>query len=1395
MAANTPIKYSDLISPDGSIDDLIKKLNELCDTYQFMAETVKKEASQVADSLKNVNASTESGRKSTRSASSDADRLAKAYRDLDFSLSDTQKKIQELNAVKSEQKRINKLMIQLNASEEGSYNKLSAQYSLNKIQLNAMSQAEREGTAEGRKLEEETKAIYEEMKRLQEATGKHQLNVGNYKEFGAVMEEECQRIEKLTKMIDSELVGSYNRLKAQYELNLIKYKHLSDAQKNDDSGKKLIAEIRQQAEELKRMNREVGVASITFGDYNQKIQSALGLTSPFASSVMNMAMQGGSASAIIKELSVSVSAFGKTLLGLLANPVFLAIAGIASAGMAFKWWFDYNKGLAEATRLTREFTGYTGDRLVALRNDIQATADVFGKDYKDVLKAVDNLMAQYHMTGEEALKVVNDGFVSGADLSGNMLSLLEQYAPAFHDAGIEASELMALIAQTRSGIFSEKGLALIQMASKKIREMSKSTQDALNGIGISAAQVEADLQSGAKSTFDVIQEISTKLKEMPQDGEEVGAVLKDVFGKQGASGGLEMIKALDEITTKIEDVKAVTGEYGKLQERELEVQGELNGIMSAFFDMSGSGFEEMLMKARIWLKEGLVKILKGVAEIINSFIDWYNTDISLRASIQAIGFAFSAVWATIKLAGNLIIDAFKAIGHAANGIGTILEGIFTFSWSKVKAGWNELTNGVWSSIKEGVQDVGKYGEEMAQAAIDGYNNTIQKEKLQHIEIPTGPEVDGSGGQGKPSADHGAGSGSGSTYQKDAKKAKADWEQAKKEYEAILKDENATSEQVLLAREKMKKAQEKYDELTDQKGSAAAAKQSEKEKKAQEKRVKALEAARKKEIEIINRYNKERIDAMADGYEKDLETLKTEYENQKRTVENSLSEIDRAIKNHDYLSEAELKALTNSRQTLANELVLIEQVKNKKIEDLNLKHEQDELKNLNELINLRLESETEGTQRWYQLSRDRLANQQMIDRLEVQRSTKSEEEKKKALLAIDEKYNRLIDDLDYQYRQKNLADRQALNEQLYENEGHSARNIQLLKLQHQKEELQNQLRHNKNLTEIQKQGIQAQIDGLNKQMDRLPYNDIYDLMGLDMDDQKKQAIQDSVNYAMQAMNQLMQFQSQMAQEAVNNANTRVSSAEAALQAELTARANGYANNVKYAQKELADAKKNQQKALEQQRKTQRAQIALDAATQVSSLITASANIWKAFTGIGPWGVAAAIAAIGLMWGSFAASKIMALKAVNDQGSESYGEGTVELLHGGSHQSGRDIDLGSTPDGKKRRAEGGEIFAVFRKKASRENRDLIFDVVRSFNDGTFNEKFVRKEGESSGLINYLEAYRQGSAQIVQMSSPGTDISSLSQDVRRIREQGDHREYFDGEGNRVIVNGNHTRIIKAV
>ena len=215
-------------------------------------------------------------------------------------------------------------------------------------------------------------------------------------------------------------------------------------------------------------------------------------------------------SGILDGLTNKTKAFSATVIQMCSNPYFLALAGVAGAGMAFKWFFDYNKGLLESTRLTREFLGLSGEGLTAIRSEIQATADTYGKDFKETLEAVDTLTSQYGITAKKSLEVINEGFASGADLNGDMISKIQQYAPAFHDAGIGASQLVAILQQTRSGIFSDKGLDLISMASKRIREMSTATAASLDAIGISSKQVQKDLEDGSKNTFDIIQETAKR---------------------------------------------------------------------------------------------------------------------------------------------------------------------------------------------------------------------------------------------------------------------------------------------------------------------------------------------------------------------------------------------------------------------------------------------------------------------------------------------------------------------------------------------------------------------------------------------------------------------------------------------------------------------------------------------------------------------------------------------------------------------------------------------------------------------------------------------------------------------------------------------------------------------
>ena len=106
--------------------------------------------------------------------------LAQAHERLAFANSKENEQLKLYTTLAQEANRIAQLNAQISASKEGSYNRLSAQYALNKIRLNQMSTAEREATDAGKELEAETQAIYQRMIKLQEATGNYSLSVGHY---------------------------------------------------------------------------------------------------------------------------------------------------------------------------------------------------------------------------------------------------------------------------------------------------------------------------------------------------------------------------------------------------------------------------------------------------------------------------------------------------------------------------------------------------------------------------------------------------------------------------------------------------------------------------------------------------------------------------------------------------------------------------------------------------------------------------------------------------------------------------------------------------------------------------------------------------------------------------------------------------------------------------------------------------------------------------------------------------------------------------------------------------------------------------------------------------------------------------------------------------------------
>lgn len=413
----------------------------------------------------------------------------------------------------------------------------------------------------------------------------------------------------------------------------------------------------------------------------------------------------------------------------------MAVKGAITAG---KWFYEYSLEIEEAQRLTREFLGLQGQELTHAQSKISAIAKSMGKEYKEVLETVDALTAHFGVTTEEAINAIEDGIQAGGDLNGTLLSQIKQFGPAAKDAGNSVQDLVAMIVQTRSGIFNEDGMAMIQNAENKLRIMSATTAKSLDAIGISSKQMQADLESGQMSMFEAVQMVSAKLMELPQNSQEVGQAMKDVFGKTAANEGMAMVGAIADMSTNMEDLKSVTGEYGEQQREMIDAEAELTEKFENMFNIGQTGFTELTGQIKLYFIRALISVIDYTRKIVNWFIDLYNKSSYVRYSVALIGLAFKNVWNSAKSAINLIIDGFKHTVTMLKGWANIIKGIVTLDADTIERGVKQVFD-VRPFLKEMAGDITSFYKSQGAAAADAFNQTF------HGHLEPLPDTWGTGG--------------------------------------------------------------------------------------------------------------------------------------------------------------------------------------------------------------------------------------------------------------------------------------------------------------------------------------------------------------------------------------------------------------------------------------------------------------------------------------------------------------------------------------------------------------------------------------------------------------------------------------------------------------------------
>lgn len=551
---------------------------------------------------------------------------------------------------------------------------------------------------------------------------------------------------------------------------------------------------------------------------------------------------------------------------------------------------------------------------------------------------------------------------------------------------------------------------------------------------------------------------------------------------------------------------------------------------------------------------------------------------------------------------------------------------------------------------------------------------------------------------------------------------------------------------------------------------------------------------KKDFDLQAEYENSRIALIIDSRLKEQEERKKATADELKKLKESTTEKQRATQLYaDTVYNIEAK-LRRDLEKLQNDW---------RVEDLQITHDR---------LSERLKAVRRGTADELLIQVQLLENERAQDELRIKQSTDSEQVKNERLLILQRSYQlasiqlqkdftenqdkRIIDRSVFRLNQQQQAESAAFNiVQRSEKEQERFR----LKLEREKWEqiLELTRQYGEQITGYNVKTVEDTIKGIDNAIKRDTsgwdskqgvFGNLFDLVfgdafsakdgksGAERAEQFKDSILEASEFAIENLKSVAQARVEAAEVAVQAAEKEVSARQKVLDAEIQARANGYANNVATAQKELDFARKQQEKALRDKKKAQKQQERIDTLMQASSLVTATANLWKDL-GL------AAIPAIALMWGSFAFAKIKASQLSKaSQDTEEYGDGTVEMIdYGGSHASGNDVDLGTTKDGKRRRVERGEYFAVVNKRSSQKYKKLVPDLINSLNKGTFEQKYLNAYSGSDEVTNIM----QGST---------VDLSKVEKDLKSIKEQGRVKYITGADGTIIEVRGNIKRIIKS-
>lgn len=485
--------------------------------------------------------------------------------------------------------------------------------------------------------------------------------------------------------------------------------------------------------------------------------------------------------------------------------------------------------------------------------------------------------------------------------------------------------------------------------------------------------------------------------------------------------------------------------------------------------------------------------------------------------------------------------------------------------------------------------------------------------------------------------------------------------------------------------------------------------------------------------------KVRLESITDAQEKEIEARTQAADEQEKNVR-GLFERQKEILNEQATEEERSTEEFNNKlamldQQLADLLLKIEQDKNSDIIDIRAKFFNERQDKAEEQAQKESDAAFTAAQQRIEIEREEFKQRQEIEKQKFFESERTE---------------KAITDFQKIQQEERLKNEKELQIKLLE---------EILKGGRAKTKLE------ADLIKEQIKTLRNEIDSIGVEGDGTTPDDggasIFSLLGLNLDPETEKAALDAIKKGGKAIIDELSKQAaereRIANEQIQASENELDRLNSQLDRELRLVENGFAANVALTQKNIEEQEKIRQQAIQDQRKAQQTQFAIDTATQTVNLVTASTEIFKNLSAGFPYTLPIAIASVAALFGAFIAARTQAAKAVGladgglipigrddrTQTEQGYQIGNTGVYVGGGEyvmpydqtqkylplleamRTGRTIDLGAVHSDKTR---GFEAVVVANHKSDKEARQQLYKEA-------VKEAIQDQTGELGGLLRQM------------------------------------------------------------